>query len=211
MPLASSRSRVFAIAPAIALSTLASSACHKVWRVKTFQPPPLLGQSLEARTSLPAVITVRDMELPRWVELDNSAYFVVVSKDRVRVHVSLRHKWEDFSDPRRWRVRMLDSLGRRFDPDSIDGRNVRPVTSMYQRGYETSVNDLPLFAVTFFRGDGDYVFHKTDLFRRDVEWILLILERPGYEYRYLWSFVAHPSEASEATIAASVARLDGDG
>jgi hypothetical protein len=179
------------LAALIALAALASG-CQKVWSARAVQPPPLLGVSLEARTSLPATFTTHDMELPSWINLDNSAYFVVVSKDRLRVHVSLRHKAADLTDPRRWRVTMVDSLGRRLTPQGVDRRALRPITSMYQRGHD-GASDLPLYAVTFWHGDGDYTFYRTGLYRRDVRWIMLIMARPGYEYRYLWTFVDDPA------------------
>lgn len=186
--------RTLSCSAVFALALGPAAGCHKVWNASAVQPPPLLGASLEARTSLPATITVGDMEFPRWVRLDNRAYFVVVSRDRLRVHVSLRHKAEELSDPRRWRVTIVDSLGRRFQPEGIDRRDVRPITSMYQPGHASSVNYLPLFSVTFYRGEGDYTFHRAGLFRRDVRWMMLILARPGYEYHYRWDFVPDPDE-----------------
>jgi hypothetical protein len=198
---------------ALALSVLSGlSGCHKVWRAERVQPPPLLGVGLEARTSLPATITVGDMELPRHMRLENSANFVVVSKDRLRVHVVLRARGEDLSDPRRWRVTLIDSLGRRFAPAGFDRREVSPVTIMFERAYvrsgerlpvEAQLNMLPLNGVTFFRGLGDYTFHRADIYRKDLRWMMLVLARPGYEYRYVWIFARAPDEAPAPRVVAA--------
>jgi hypothetical protein len=197
---------------AIALLGLAVllSGCHKVWRADTVQPPPLLGAGLEARTSLPAVISVGDMTLPRRMRLDNTAYFVVVSKDRLRVHVVLRQRAEDLSDPRRWRVTLIDSLGRRYAPSGFDRRDVKPVTlvfnqlSLEEQRYYQAWSDAARSGVTFFQGDGDFTFYRADLYRRDVRWMMLVLERPGYEYRYVWSFHADPAAGRPGTAVASL-------
>ena len=85
-------------------------------------PPITFGANLDARTSLPAVIELHDMELPRSFALMNSVYFVAVSKDRLRFHVTLHHKWEDMSDPTRWRVWIEDDRGQVYHPAAVDRR-----------------------------------------------------------------------------------------
>jgi hypothetical protein len=85
------------------------------------------------------------------------------------------------------------------------------VTIMYERAYvrsgerlpiEAQVNTLPLNGVTFFRGLGDYTFYRPDLYRRDLRWMMLVLARPGYEYRYVWIFADDP-EAGVPRVAAA--------
>lgn len=172
-----------------ALALGLSGACQKSWSASATQPPLRLGATQEARTSLPQVIALRDMELPRWIVLTNTAYFVVVSRDRLRFHVALTHKWESMSDPRRWRVWIEDERGTRYYPEGVDRRVLEPLTEMYERGYRNAVNDLPLYAVTVWRGYGDYVFYEPDLFDPDMKTLTLVMKRPGYEYRYRWSFI----------------------
>lgn len=190
----------------VALGALATlGGCHQVWRADTLQPPPLLGAGLEARTSLPATISVGDMRLPHKLRLANTAYFVVVSKDRLRVHLVLRQKAEDLSDPRRWRVTLIDSLGRRFQPSAFDRRHVKPITmvlnqlSLEEQRYYQRWSDAARSGISFYQGDGDFTFYRTGLFRKDVEWMMLILERPGYEYRYVWTFAPDPGGAGGGT------------
>lgn len=154
-------------------------------------PPITFGATLDARSSLPAVIELGDMQFPRSVRLQNSVYFVAVSKDRLRFHVTLHHKWEDMSDPTRWRVWIEDDRGRVYRP-ACDRRVVRSVTRTYDP-YVTG----PFLSFTVYKGDGDFVIYRRNLVRKDMRWLTLVMQRPGYEYRYRWSFVdeAEPAEA----------------
>lgn len=170
-----------------------SGACHKSWSSSATQPPLRLGATQEARTSLPQVIALRDMELPRWIVLTNTAYFVVVSRDRLRFHVALTHKWESMSDPRRWRVWIEDERGARTYPEGVDRRVLEPLTEMYELGTRNAVTELPLQAVTVWRGYGDYVFYDRDLFDPGMRTLTLVMKRPGYEYRYRWRFTPERS------------------
>ena len=164
-----------------------AAGCNKAWHAETMTPPIRFGASLEARTSFPAVIATRDMELPRWVQLPNSVYFVAVSRDRLRFHVTLHHKWEDMTDPRRWRVWIEDDTGGRYNPVGVDRRAVKSVTRSYER--PTGQWSAQSYQVSMYKGDGDYVFHRHNLVRRDMRYLVLVMQRPGYEYRYRWSFV----------------------
>ena len=163
------------------------AACHKAWRADTLTPPITFGANLDARTSLPAVIELHDMELPRSLGLENSAYFVAVSKDRLRFHVTLHHKWEDMSDPIRWRVWIEDDRGSVHLPAACDRRVIRPVTKMYLQQW---------VSFTVWKGDGDYVFYRHNLVRKDMRSLTLVMQRPGYEYRYRWSFVEEVEPAA---------------
>ena len=167
----------------------AAPGCHKAWQTNTMTPPITFGANLDARTSLPAVILLRDMDLPPTMWLPNSVYFVAVSRDRVRFHVTLVHKWEDMTDPTRWRVWLEDDRGVRYEPAGVDRRVIKPVTAMYQRGRRAEVNLYPLYSITVYRGDGDYVFYRRDLVRSGMRSLTLVMQRPGYEYRYRWTFV----------------------
>jgi hypothetical protein len=160
------------------------AACNKAWRADTMTPPITFGANLDARTSLPAVIELHDMQLPHSIPLMNSVYFVAVSKDRLRFHVTLHHKWEDMSDPTRWRVWIEDDRGNVYPANACDRRVVKAVTKTYDP-YWTG----PLLSFTVYKGDGDYVFYRRDLVRKNMRWLTLVMKRPGYEYRYRWSFV----------------------
>ena len=191
---------------ALLLVAVASTGCFQTtWESAVVQPKLALGSDVQ-RTSFPLVIKMSDMDLPRFckklqmspsvrltiscwdMDLLNTAYFVLVSRDRMRFHVTLHHKWETMSDPRRWQVWIEDERGRRYYPEGVDRRNLRSVTQMWST-FDDPNNRTPLLAITVWRGDGDYVFYRRNLFRRDMKKMTLVMRRPGYTYRYVWSFV----------------------
>ena len=175
----------------------------------TAQPPLILGATLEARTSLPGTIFLGDMELPAMLRLANSVYFVAVSRDRLRFHVTLLHKWEEIADPSTWRAWIEDDQGRRSAPEGVDRRGLRPVTTMVEPSRSSSASTLQtLSAVTVYRGDGDYVFYRRDLLRKNLRWLMLVMVRPGYEYRYVWSFAEPDGVDRLATTRAAGSRAD---
>lgn len=189
-------------------------ACHRTWDAKTVQPPLRLGTTTEARTSFAGEILMRDMELGRRLYLANSAYFVVVSKDRLRFHVRLVHKWKQIADPSRWRVWLEDDQGNRFYPEAIDSRTVERATRVeireegaigpaewrgthyercpcvYKIGGLSKANSYPLLSHTIWRGDGDYTFYRRDIYRPEMRRLTLVMQRRGYTFRYSWSFAA---------------------
>jgi hypothetical protein len=201
-------------------AALTGGCYNKTWESTVVQPKLVLGGNATQRTSYPLIIKMSDMDLPkfcRYIELSpgrriavscedmdllNTAYFVIVSKDRLRFHVTLHHKWETMSDPVRWRVWIEDDTGRRSYA-RIEGRTLRPITQMWgteDRSPEVNARP-PLYSITVWRGDGAYVFYRRDLFRRDMSRLALVLQRPGYTYRYVWSFVEsegqEPPKATE--------------
>jgi hypothetical protein len=181
-----------------------SAGCGRAWRVETTQPPLALGATLDARTSLAGTIELGDMELPGLFRLSNSAYFVAVSRDRLRFHVTLLHKWEEIADPSSWRVWIEDDLGHRFAPEDVDLRRLRPVTTVFDPGFSGSVNTQPLYSMLVYRGEGDYVFHRRDLLRKDMRWLMLVMVRPGYQYRYVWSFADDPQATAAQSATKSI-------
>jgi hypothetical protein len=182
----------------IILALLALAGCSRSWKSETTQTSLQLGSTDLARTSMQQNIRLGDMQLPPRQKLANSAYFVVVSKDRLRFHVSLRHRFESIANPSHWRVWIEDGEGHRYRPEAIDRLNMKPVSATYEALVEKEqVNSLPLYVLTVFQGKGDYTFHSRDIFRGDMEQLTLVMRRPGYEYRYTWRFV--PDESERAT------------
>lgn len=201
----------------LAAAILAPGAgCDYTWRSKTVQPPLRLDRSTEARTSLPGVILLSDMELPRIrdrqgiarrFKLANSAYFVVVNKDRLRFHVNLVHKWEKIADPARWRVFLEDSHGNNYIP-RLENRKVAPVTRHFQVGQNRMgqgvINPYPLLSIVVYRGTSDYVFSSRDIFNDGINSLTLVLERPGYTYRYQWTFAEDAPDVATARVTTEV-------
>ncbi|MBT8491961.1 MAG: hypothetical protein KJO07_02780, partial [Deltaproteobacteria bacterium] len=183
-----------AIGVAVALVTVvASSGCHKGFSAGVTQPNPL-SQPLETlRESERLTIVTGDMELEmpmqaggdprtggsimqnRRYPLQNSASFTVVSRDRLRFHVQIEHKWQDYAKLTEWNAYLIDDEGRVYLPQEVDFLQPRHVVFMWD--YETrtavrnrfgdvvSVNNdghrrrQTLGSLSLFRGRGDFVFY----------------------------------------------------
>jgi hypothetical protein len=154
------------------------SGCHKVWRAEVVQPPLRLTTDLGQRTSMPVALARRGVGALGTRTLHH-VYFVFISRDRLRFHISLIHRWDRFADPSRWRVWIEDDLGRRFNPEGVNLRSVSPlIISHGGRRVATSI----------YRGVGDYTFYSRDLYSEKMHRLTLVLQRPGWEYRYTWNF-----------------------
>ncbi len=203
-----------------------TAGCHRTFKGTAVQPNPL-DQPLETlRISEPIVIVTHDIELSRPrpaglggatlmvrepYDLKNVASFSVVSRDRLRFHVQLEHKWKEYADLGTWQAWIVDSKGRRYLPEQIDSRKPDLIVHMWDYevrsvrrdagmsgdgpvGNITSVNDdgyrdrQPLGSMSLFRGRGDYVFHARDIFTPDLRWITLVVERNGVAFTFTWKF-----------------------
>lgn len=153
----------------IAATLCGQLACKSQWAARVEQPPLVLTANQTSRTSLPLAIVVRDMELGRYRPLANTAYYVVVSRDRLRFHVMLHHKWDDVADIKNWGVWLEDQNGDVYAPEHVAHR----------------VRALPFTRKPIYRGIADLTFYQRDLFATSNK-LTLVLWRPGYEYRYTW-------------------------
>src|SRR6185503_17196940 len=159
----------------------------------TTQPNPLVAFPNQAtHRSQKLYIDVRDMELPRTFKLRQSAYFNVVSRERVRFRVMLVHKWKEIADITTWRVRLEDDAGHVYFPETKESAYDDHITKMWdwekrsvvltQFGDIAKVNDdgyrerVPLASVDVFQGAGDYVFHAKDLFHKNLKRLTLCME-----------------------------------
>ena len=145
-----------------------STACKSHWTVEITQPVLTLDAGQTARTSWPLTIVLRDMEM-RQTRLANTAYYVVLSRDRFRFHLTLRHKWESMSDLRTWDAWVEDGGGLRHDVEDISQR----------------ITQIGFGRVPIYRGVVDFTVYGHDLFAAG-RLVTLVLRRPGYEYRYVW-------------------------
>ena len=159
---------------ALGLAIACSAACRTHWTVETTQPALQLYADKAARTSWPLTIVRRDMEL-RYARLANTAYYVIVSRDRLRFHLTLRHKWESMSDIRTWEAWVEDDTGARYLLEEIDQH----------------IELLGFGRVSIYRGVADFTIYGRDLFASSQR-VTLVLRRPGYEYRYVWHTQADP-------------------
>ena len=165
------------MARASIVAVVFACGCTKQMSAQVTQPPLVMSAGLVARTSLPLEIVTRDMEYGP-VRTRNSAYFVVVSRDRFRFHVVLQHKWDDVADLRTWNAYVLDARGHRLDVESLTAR-VRPIDSFLIGG------TLYRFRQPIYDGAGTFSVYAPDLVDADGS-ITLVLSRPGFEYRFHW-------------------------
>src|SRR5262245_42066255 len=100
----------------------------------TTQPNPLVAFPNQAtHRSQKLFIDVKDMELPQTFKLRQSAYFNVVSKERLRFRVMLVHKWKEIADVTTWKVSLEDDQGRRYYPESKESSYDDHMTRMWDR------------------------------------------------------------------------------
>jgi hypothetical protein len=109
----------------------AFAGCSRTLAVATSQPNPILYPADTLRQSARLTIDVRDVDLPRGFMLRQSAYFAVVSRDRVRFHVSLVHKWEEVADIRTWHARLVDDRGNVYYPEGRETREADHLTRFW--------------------------------------------------------------------------------
>jgi hypothetical protein len=175
-----------------------ATACRSHWTVETTQPAIVLRASKASRTSRPLTIVRREMEL-RYLWLANTAYYVVVSRDRLRFHVTLRHKWESMSDVRTWEAWVEDGRGVRHDLEEID-QHIEQVDPSRVIGGATMTRSGRLVGIprapVFYRGVVDFTVYGRDLFAA-ARRVTLVLRRPGYEYRYVWKSAIDPEDPED--------------
>ena len=205
---------------------LIAAGCGKTLKGETTQPNPLAYPNETLRISEEIVIVTGDMDLyaPRKRQgsgslatrvslmvmdrypLQNKASFTVVTRDRLRFHVQLEHKWREYVDVRNWRAYIIDDRGRRYEPVDIDHSRKSLVVEMWDYERRTVVrtrgdvgdivsinndrhkNRSTLGSLAVHRGYGDFVFYSEDMFSEDVKALTLVLERRGLRFRFTWRF-----------------------
>ncbi|HEU0034446.1 MAG TPA: hypothetical protein VFQ53_27675 [Kofleriaceae bacterium] len=147
--------------------------------------------------------------------LYNQASFTIVSRDRLRFHVQIDHKWQEWADLKTWDVELIDDKGHRWRPESVEHAHTKMMTTMWDREQQTArrnrfgdivaLNDdgwknrTTLGSLSVFRGKADFVFYQRDLFHANVKSLRLIVKRPGESFQFTWSFQDNltPEEATE--------------
>jgi hypothetical protein len=199
--------------------------CSRTFEGQVAQPNPLAQPGHAERASVPIVIVTGDKDLPKvpvsddsggavWGDfkpypLRNIAQFMVVSRDRLRFHVHLEHKWEEYADPTNWRATLIvdrdptDKQHQRYQPENVEKNANGHVSKMWdyeQRSFLTDpiygdivyVNNdghrrrQKLYSWTIYQGDGDFVFYARDLFTPDVQRVRLILSRRTTAFQFTW-------------------------
>ncbi|MGE0870615.1 MAG: hypothetical protein AB7P03_18765 [Kofleriaceae bacterium] len=206
---------------------ISSTGCSRTFSGSATQPNPLVLPTETLRKSETITIVRGDMDLEspeppsgptaslahnHRYPLLNAASFTVVSRDRLRFHVQIDHKWQDWADLTSWDVSLQDDQGRRWDPDSIEHANTRIITTMWDREQRTAMcsstgrdargncyttvgyyddgwrRRQTLGSLSVFRGKADFVFHEPDLFNPQIRQLRLVVKRPGEAFEFTWRF-----------------------
>jgi hypothetical protein len=144
--------------------------------------------------------------------LYNQASFTLVSRDRLRFHVSIDHKWQEWADLTSWDVVLYDDQGRRWDPHAIEHARTKIITTMWDREQRTAIcsssgrdargncyntvgyaddgwkRRQTLGSLSVFRGRADFVFYERDMFNPHIRQLRLVVSRPGEAFEFTWNF-----------------------
>jgi hypothetical protein len=199
---------------------LLAGGCTRTFKGKVVQPNPLANPTETLRQSEKIVIVTGDMELEapdapgdtqrvavmhnHHYPLYNQASFTIVSRDRLRFHVQVDHKWQEWADLRSWEVHLEDDSGRRWDPEAVEHATTKIMTTMWDREQRTAVRNRfgdivqinddgwksrqTLGSLSVFRGKADFVFYQRDLFHANVRKLKLVVKRPGEAFEFVWNF-----------------------
>lgn len=213
---------------ALALGLVAG--CQRTFHGSVSQPNPLMSPTETLRTSEDVTIVTGDMELrlpstvaqgaqgtgwqSRRYPLRNRASFTVVSRDRLRFHVQVEHKWQEWADISSWDAYLVDDQGRRYEPEEIDGRKPRHIVEAWEYEQRSAIRDRfgnvmavrrdrhkrrqTLASVSVFRGRGDVVFYSRDIFTPDIKRLTLVIERRSLAFSWTWKFADETTDPLEA-------------
>lgn len=201
------------------LAALVNTGCVRTFRGKVVQPNPLLFPNETLRESEKVTIVTGDMELnlphavptsdggvevSRRYPLKNAASFTVVSRDRLRFHVQIEHKWQEWADLHTWDVYLVDDQGRRYEPEAVERAAAKHLATMWDYEQRSVVRNrlgdvvgvnrdghlrrVPLGSLSVFRGNGDFVFYSRDIFTPDIKGLTLVLARTTTAFAFTWRF-----------------------
>jgi hypothetical protein len=203
---------------------LLAAGCHKTFHGSVTQPNPLKQPTETLRVSQKVIIVTGDMELSMPVPtsngagraqlyrnkrypLRNVASFTVVSRDRLRFHLQIEHKWEEYANLKSWNAYLVDDQGHKYRPEAVEqkgpmhvvhmwDRERRTVGRQYKGGYgaitsmrdDAYMNRQTLGSLSVFRGKGDLVFYSRDIFSPKIKSLTLVVERRGLAFSWTWRF-----------------------
>src|SRR5687767_13863145 len=207
---------------------LVGTGCTRTFRASTTQPNPMAAPTETLRQSEKITIVTGDMELEKPEDpeptqraaavrnqrypLYNQAMFTIVSRDRLRFHVQVDHKWQEWADLTTWNVRLEDDAGRKWVPESVEHARTKIMTTMWDREQRTAIcssagrdargscfntvgyadvgwrRRQTLGSLSVYRGKADFVFYQRDLFNPNVRMFKLKVTRPGEAFHFTWNF-----------------------
>jgi hypothetical protein len=211
-----------------ALVLFAVAGCSRTFHGEAVQPNPLVKPTEVLRNSEKISIITGDMDLEapeaangtgevsqvhnHRFPLHNEASFTMVSRDRLRFHVQVDHKWEEYADLNTWDVDLVDDKGRHWKPEAVEHAHTKLITKMWDREQRTAIcssmgrdgrgdcittvgvqqdgyrRRQTLGSLSVFRGKADFVFYQRDLFTTDIRWMKLVVKRSGEAFEFVWRF-----------------------
>jgi hypothetical protein len=212
----------------LAALVAAGAGCARTFRAEVVQPNPMVAPTEISPISQKITIVTGDMELdqPDAAEpskratitsthrypLINQASFTVVSRDRLRFHVQIDHKWEEWADPSSWSVHLEDGDGHTWVPEAVEHARTHLISQFWDREQRTALcssagrdatgacittvgvaddgwkHRQTLGTLSVFRGNADFVFYQRDLMRADMRRLKLVLKRPTEAFVFTWRF-----------------------
>jgi hypothetical protein len=203
-------------------------SCSRTFKGVAVQPNPLVDQNETLRDSEKITIVRGDMDLEapdapngagtasvvrnHKYPLFNRAQFTMVSRDRLRFHVQIDHKWEEYADLGTWQVELIDDKGHHYYPETMEHPRTRIITTMWDREQRSAICDSrgrdannncfntigvredgwkrrqTLGSLSVYRGNADFVFYQRDLFSVNVRSLKLIVKRSGEAFEFVWRF-----------------------
>ena len=202
------------------VAVVALVGCTRTFKATAVQPNPAANTNETLRTSEKITIVRGDMELempdaPERTQrasivhnhrypLLNEASFTMVSRDRLRFHVQIDHKWEEYADLNTWEVYLVDDKGRMWWPESIEHAHTHIITKMWDREQQSAVRNQygdvvrlnddgwrrrqTLGSLSVFRGNADFTFYQRDMFGVNVHSLKLVVKRSGEAFEFTWRF-----------------------
>ena len=213
----------------LVLTVVAATGCTRTFHQEAVQPNPLAHPNETLRSSEKITIVTGDMDLEKpdpaagygtssiahnkKYPLLNTASFTMVSRDRLRFHVQIDHKWEEWADLKSWEVTLVDDRGRHWIPEAVEHQRIRLLTTMWDREQQIAICDQrgrdskgdcittvahdessgwrrrqTLGSLSVFRGNADFVFYQRDMMTANVRWLKLVVKRSGEAFEYTWRF-----------------------
>lgn len=204
------------------------AGCSRTFSGVAVQPNPLVNQNETLRVSEPITIVRGDMDLEapdpaqgtgtasptrnHRYPLLNRASFTMVSRDRLRFHVQIDHKWQEYADLNTWTVYLVDDKGHTWIPEAIEHANTKIITTMWDREQRSSICDSrgrdvnrncyttigyhddgwrrrqTMGSLSVHRGNADFVFYQRDLMSVNVRSLKLVVKRSGEAFEFTWRF-----------------------
>jgi hypothetical protein len=220
------------LAPAL-LGGVVVFGCSRTFRAEAIQPNPVATPTETLRSSEKITIITGDMELEapdapdpaaspvgrnasvvhnHHYPLINQASFTLVSRDRLRFHVQIDHKWEEWADLKSWDVMLEDDQGHVWNPEAVEHARTRLINTVWDREQRTAIcsaagrdgtgncittigmkddgylHRQTLGTLSVFRGNADFVFYQRNIMHAELRKLRLVVKRTGEAFEFVWRF-----------------------